>query len=240
MWTPALRVFALAAAVGGLAAAPAAAALFNTFSDRASFDAAADPDLFEDFNSAAQQVFAFNTSYLFNGFTITVLPRTDGTFGFVEAGITDTARSDIDGTARLVWGQDSWDGLQNGPDIVFTFNSALTAFGFDWRNTDPSDSYKVVVGTVEFGAISGQEPWPDRVSQGFFGIVSETPFTQLTLVHNDIGGILNDMSMDNIAMTRFDPPPPAPPPGVIPIPPALPLLGAGLVVLFGLGRRRRG
>lgn len=235
---PTRKIIAFAVLTMGVSTA-SNAAVINTFTNITDFTNAAGALILEDFNSSTQQRFTLNTAYQFNGFTVTALPHQGGGTG-PGAGISDTTRSDIDGTARLVWGRETF-GPNNGgwgPQIVFTFDAPTYAFGFDWRNTDPTDSYKLVVLGEDLGAGNTEVPWPRPRSlpgspsqaSGFFGLVSDTAFTTITLQQVARGGVLNDMSMDNVRLTQTS--------SSVPEPASLALLGLGLAGL-GFARRRR-
>lgn len=230
MTTEALRGGALAALLLAGTALPALAASFTPYTDRNDFNAAANPNLFENFNSFQAQTLAFDTAHAFNGFTVT--GERQGASPYIGFGLTDITWADIDGTMRLQWGQDSFGGSRDGPLLTFLFDNPLLAIGFDWRNEDTTDAYQMTIGDTNFGA-GTTAPWPRSRSTGFFGVVSDTPFTSMTLSQTVFGGVQNDMSMDNIAMNTTGET------GVIPLPATLPLLGAGLMALLGLGIHRR-
>lgn len=219
-----------------LAGVNASALTITTYTDLSDFDAAAGLLTLEDFNDSTLQRFDLGTPYSFNGFTITATNTFTNPVGI---GISDTTRSDIDGTPRLVWGENAFGGRRDGPDILFTFDAPIFALAFDWRNTDPTDSYKLVVLGQDFGAGHAEVPWPRPRSlpgspsqaSGFFGLISDTAFTTVTLQHVAKGGVLNDMSMDNVRFSQFDSPAPIPEPGT------LALLGIGLAGLVLLRRR---
>ncbi|MDV7393067.1 PEP-CTERM sorting domain-containing protein, partial [Arthrospira platensis SPKY1] len=75
-------------------------------------------------------------------------------------------------------------------------------------------------------------PYPVPVSSGFFGLVSDTAFTTVTLQQVARGGVLDDMSMDNVRFSPLSTPTP------VPEPTSLALLGLGLAGLGFLRRRR--
>ena len=201
-----------------------------TYTTAPAFATAAGPLSLENFNSSPLGRFNFGTAYQFNGFTITASPNPFGTGP--GAGIANTIKSNIDGTPRLVWGQDTFGpNLQGwGPQILFTFDTAVTAFGFDWRDTDVSDGYELVVLGNSIGGSISAVPYPRTSGTGFFGFVSDTPFSSVLLRQVQRGGVLEDMSMDNVRFSA----------AAVPEPASLAVFGIGACIAgFGAARRRR-
>jgi hypothetical protein len=170
----------------------------------------------------------------FNGFTVTAtalnnhgVAVADGT-GFryaTQSGLYST----IDGTPHLVWGRLPGVGTGNtGPTIDITFDAPITALGFDWKDVDSTDSYTLNVLDQSYGSVA---PWPYRRGDGFFGLISDTAFSTITLVSGpNKGGIVEPMSLDNLVHN-------AP---MVPLPGSLLLLGTGLVGLAEWRRFRKG
>ena len=112
-----------------------------------------------------------------------------------------------------------------------SFDTPISALGFDWSDQDLSDAYGMVVDSLlaDLGGSNPREvPWPDTPADafGFFGFTTDEPFTDVFIEHRIVSGSLGDMGIDNLTF--------------VPIPPALPLMAAGfggLVILASPGRR---
>jgi len=200
-----------------------------TYTNASTFSTAAGSLTLEDFNSSSLERFVFGTAYQFNGFTITASADPRGTGP--GAGIANTTASDIDGTQRLVWGrtfgpnQGGW-----GPQILFTFDTAVTAFGFDWNDRDTTDGYELVVLGNSIGSAASAVPYPRVSGSGFFGLVNDTPFSSVLLRQVQRGGFVEDMSMDNVRFST----------AAVPEPATLAVFGIGACIAgFGAARRRR-
>lgn len=112
----------------------------------------------------------------------------------------------------------------------FTFDDAIQAFAFDWRNTDTTgDRLRLMYESQSF-IVGGR-------GSGFFGIVSDVPFSAISPIRiGDSpggGGILNRGYLDNIRYSRSLAPNQVPEPGTVG------LLGLGLAGLICFGRKRR-
>ncbi|ENO79636.1 hypothetical protein C662_10681 [Thauera sp. 28] len=229
-----LKKLAIALTASIALASSANAAVINTFSNLAAFSAAAGTTALEDFNDSALGRFSYGVAYDFDGFTLTAAANPRGTGPGV--GIGNTARSTIDNTARLIWGSQTFgaNGSGWGPQIEFIFDAPTYAFGFDWRDTDSTDSYKLTVLGVDFGGATtgGLFPRNGTSTSGFFGLVSDTAFSSVLLQQVARGGVLDDMSIDNV---RFTPAPAS----AVPEPTVLALLSLGLLGLGAVRRKQR-
>jgi len=194
-----------------IAAGSAPAATITTYSTRAAFDLAVAPTTLEDLNSQTPSVSFIGTALDLGPFEV-LLTGSDVFFGEIEAG---TGPNNIDGTTYgNVLTSDSWG------DVVFTFDSAITAFGLDvdaWndyfiRTTVKADGTNVPV-TAQVG-----------VGSRFFGFSSDVSFTEVRFV----GGNGDGWGFDNIAFTDTS----------VPEPSSL-VLWAGLGVMGLIGARRR-
>lgn len=188
-----------------LAAAPEATAL-ETFSGRQGSGA----------NAPGQVIAATG----FNGFSIS--GNRNGDFFGISHGLTGGT---IDGTDFLSWG-----GINThiGPTFTFEFDDAITAFGFDYNDSDGSDRYGIVLST---GEAFDAPPFARFTGSGFFGLRSNTAFTSVTFrLANTPGGILETFGIDNVRSGTN--------PAAVPEPSSWALMIAGFG-LAGMGLRRR-
>lgn len=194
-------VFALATICGNATTSHAA---FTTYLSQPSFSTAAGATVVEDFNSYSQQVISApgNASYskAFSAFTVSGNGNGDWVgiaTGSQPAAINATNYLQISQSSILPGGSNG--NGNEGPTMVFSFATPITAFGFDWRDTDPTDSYKLVVNGVEFA----NPPFSSSgtgLGSGFFGLVAtggET-FTSISLIQNTSGGIVDPFGIDNV------------------------------------------
>lgn len=219
-----------------IATLPASASL-TSFTNQGSFTTAAGSLTLEDFNSiapfslATPAAPAFSTS--FPGFALS--GNGNGDFVAVAAGARP---GNLNGTNFLFWGQqDPVTGASTGnggvgPQFSFTFSSPITAFAFDWNDTDSTDSYKITINGTDFAT----PPFSTAgTASGFFGVVAtggET-FTSVTFTQNAAGGIIDPFGLDNLRLS-------AAPSGRVPEPGSLSLLAAALLAGAGVFKRRRG
>lgn len=172
-----------------------------TYTDQAAWEAASQATASYDFNSDVNGSF------------------TTKDFGDFEARLIHSqgySPAITGGELRLqLWNSNS--------ELDITFDSAINAFGFDWRNTDGSgDDIEIIIDgqSITFG--------PDRQS-GFFGIIADDAF--LTASFSDTagnGGALQYAYLDNFQY------------GVTSVsaPATLALFGLGLAGIAA-GRRRK-
>lgn len=193
----------LAAAI--LASAPAvpAAAAVTTFTS------------LESFLAAAPSVTTIET---FNGRPTGSLPSPGPVInapGFNGFGITGVRNGDYIGinhglTAGNINGTDflGWSGIDGGtgPTFTFTFAAPITAFAFDYNDRDGTDLYQITLA----GQVLANPPFSSFTGSGFFGAVSDTPFTTVTFSHSVVGGILEPIGIDNVRSNFFAAPVPEP------------------------------
>ncbi len=167
---------------------PAQALTFNVYTSEAAFQAAVGPTQVEDFQSYAPQTFASGVPYSFTGFDFTSTPGTapGSTAGIVPAG----GAGSPNGSAYLGWGAS---GSGGGPSSIFTFAGPQAAFGFQYRNTDPTDSYNLTIAGSSFPNVLTFS------STGFIGVVATDGFFSVAdLAYGASGGINDPAGIDNV------------------------------------------
>ena len=208
----------LAATLLTLTAAAAQASLI-TYTNKAAFLAAAGSLSTETFSSATVGTSTANYSGSFSNFTLTSVANGDKSgiaTGTIAGADNISIPSSFTGQNFYGWGNSNGGA---GPTTTFTFTSGITAFGFDWFNTDMSDRYSVTVNsqsTVVF----------NYASSGFFGVIDTAGFTSATIQTANYGGYLSTMGLDNVLTSNNS----------VPEPTSAALIALGLA---GLGMRRR-
>jgi hypothetical protein len=167
-------------------------AAITTYTDLTTYQAALSAtEEIENFNSATVGNFTDPINVTgFNFFRIT--GHTDGDNVGIFAG---TVGGNIDATQYL-----GWNGSGNGPTYTFIFDAVVTAFAFQWRDTDPTDVYRLVVTVNGVTSQYCDPPFSTSTGTGFFGIISDVPFTQATIENQAYGGTVDDFGLDNFRM----------------------------------------
>ena len=177
-----------------------------TYTDKAAWVAATGTTSLYDFNSDASGSF---TSKNFGDFNA-ALANQSGSF---LPTITNNGELKLQ-----TWNQASV--------LELTFNSSLSAFGFDWRNTDPTNDkieLNILGETFVFG--------PSR-SSGFFGLTSTVLFNSLGLSDSaGNGGALTSAYLDNFRYGDSV--------SAVPVPAALFLFAPALLGFLGFRRKAK-
>jgi len=182
----------------------AQAQVIVTYTNLASWSAAAGPSTVEDFSSSAVGFSTANYGPVaFNGFSISALSNGDnvGIANGAIGGFSTTPPAPFDGQNFFGWG-DGGNGNE-GATTTLTFTQPVFAFGFDWFNTDSTDRYQITLSP------SGQtfvSPPFDFTSQGFFGVVSDTPIDSATISTLEFGGYVDTEGFDNVRVAAVPEP----------------------------------
>jgi len=184
-----------------------------TFTNLALFQAAAGATVLEDFTAAAP----FNATGAFGPTAYTGFSLTGNGNGN-QIGVHSAALGGVlqPPLPASFAGQQffGWASATGGPGTIgtltFTFVNPIKAFGFDWFNTDTNDRYKVTVLGVDYSDPPFSTiPAQGVAATGFFGIVSDTPFTTLTISNVIFSGNITDEGFDNVRTSAAPVPEPA-------------------------------
>lgn len=210
------------------------------YNDLTSFNAAltAGTTTLETFDTALTGLLTLGDERLFDGFGFSY---TNSVGGNQRAGIyspfeiNQNAGTAINNTNSVGWGEYFNGAFMNagdGPNIVFRFFAPITAFAFDFSDSDSTDSYSVQFDT--------ETPFALAVGSGalqftsFFGFVSTEPFSTITFRQTATGGATETFSIDNIRTNGYRTPEDAA--AAVSAPASVALFGLSLL---GLMMRRR-
>jgi hypothetical protein len=187
------------------------ATIFSTFTDLAAFQFAAGSLSLEDLGGYPNEPVFFKD---LGDFTLTLDNSAIPPEGFYGGPVTIIDEALF--VQQCCW----WSVLQ------LTFDSPITALGFDWSNTDNTDSLELIINDLSF--VFGP---PGQ--QGFFGVVAtEGHFAMAGLSDTTGGGGgLNSGRIDNIRYSNSSPSP-------IPIPGTVGLFGLALLGLVAVRRKK--
>jgi hypothetical protein len=214
----------LAVLAGG--ASDVRAAIIAVYTNRADFDAA--------FAGAVRETWEGfrNNQIISDGATINGITyfSSAGNTVVTDAYATTSPRHGIgDNTVRLLDGGSTVSGFFGGGEsITFTFSTPLLAFGIDINTSAPNSvgDYKATIdGNPSNSVVSYRDPFPGYSTGQFLGFLSNTPFSTVTITDARNWTYTLD-TLRAVSAT------------IIPLPPALWLLGGALLALLAVSRRK--
>lgn len=232
-----MKLFATTLFAGAVLAASSAFAATTVYNNVTDFNAAlpGGTSTLETFDAEATGILTAGVERAFGGFALSFENiRGNQGVGILTPTQVNTANGTAIGTTnQLAWGERvGFSGTGDGPDVTFRFFAPITAFAFDFSDSDTTDSYSVTIGNeAPFQLASGTS----STFQSFFGLVSDTAFTTVVFKQTATGGFTEAFSIDNIRTNGFNTQEEA---NAVPVPASLPLLLAGFGGLAWLRRRK--
>ncbi|MEM9710184.1 MAG: VPLPA-CTERM sorting domain-containing protein [Pseudomonadota bacterium] len=241
------RISALAIAVG-MSTGSAQAITLTAFFDRLSFEAATDglKSTTEDFEAfTTLQILTGDGNDIGSGVTLDVSPDANANFDASEGNLEDNGfKGDGDLEIEVNNGY-MLDGTLGS--VAFNFPGEVLGFGFDFNEIDGGSDTTPDINTVEVafvlagetflmsdllglttnGINSATELGTFNLETGFLGLLSDTPFSTVTLVHGDDlvpGGTSGSVESIDLANLTF-----------VGEPSPIPLPAAGWLILAGVG-----
>ena len=211
-----------------LLSAGARAGSITQFTDRPTFDAAVGPTVVEDFTNTSH--FPISTGILNSS---TNLPSIGITPGVILPGVTYSApvtgngiEFNIDAGGGFVGG--FLDSLVNRPPLTATFDSRMSAFGFDTNGLIGGTTQSLVINFSSGPSATLALTLPSDDSLHFFGFQSSAQDIVSINLSGDsptFGFALDNFTYGNVSAT--------------PEPATITLLGLSLVGMCGFGWRRQ-
>lgn len=133
-------------------------------------------------------------------------------------------------TAPGISGGRLQDRLDGTGTTTFTFPTAMIAFGGEWDLAGPGG---VGTGIRLFAdGVEAPSQIPDTSAGGFFGVISDTPFSVIELREGTQGGAAETYDLDNVVFASADV-------AAVPAPPTVLLAAVGALGMLATKLRRR-
>ncbi|MDB2330499.1 hypothetical protein N9V74_02190 [Alteromonas sp.] len=175
-------------------------AIITSYTDRAAFIAALNGlgTIEETFDSQATNLFTSGFTLDLGDFIVSSTDVKSDNIGVVDSVPTQNLGSNQSVNGSRFFGIEGSDG---GPSFNIEFDSQRFIFGFDWLDGDSTDSYAMsVLGTTFENPPFGTS----TVGRGFFGIISDTAFTDVDFFQTAAGGYIGGFGIDNLLTSQID------------------------------------
>jgi len=175
-------------------------AIITSYTDRAAFTAALGglATIEEDFDSQSLNLFTSGFSLDLGDFIISSTDVANDNIGVVDGVPTQNLGNNqsVDGTRFF-----GIEGSGGGPGFNISFDTSRYVFGFDWLDGDNTDSYAMEV----LGQVFEDAPFGIRtVGRDFFGIISDTSFTDVDFYQTAAGGYIGGFGVDNLTTSQIN------------------------------------
>jgi hypothetical protein len=231
-----MKKMLLCQALLGLTFLGSAQASIIEYNDAASFNAAltSGTTTLETFDAETAGALTQGVEMLFEGFGFSFLNvRGNQQAGIATASDVNSAHGTaINSTNSVAWGERLFgvNGTGDGPDITFRFFAPITAFGFEFSDSDTTDSYSVQFDSAAPFALDIASRATTFIN--FFGFISDTPFTTIKFSQTATGGFTETFSIDNIITNGFKTQEDADNAVAVPEPSTIAIFGLSLLALF--------
>lgn len=189
------------------------AAIITTYTDRSSFIAALGglATIEEDFNGQSTNLFTSAFSLDLGDFIVSSSDVAGDQIGIVDSVTTNGSfftpsfptNQSVDGSRFF-----GINGSSGGPSFNVGFSTERFVFGFDWLDGDVTDSYAMtLLGQVFEGPPFSPATFPNTssdVPRGFFGIISDTSFSDVSFYQTEAGGSIAGFGIDNLITSQID------------------------------------
>jgi len=176
------------------------ASLITTFTDRASFlsNIGGLSTIEENFDAQSLNLYTSSFSLDLGDFIVSSQDVASDNIGVVDSVPTQNLGNNesVDGSRFF-----GIDGSNGGPSFKIAFDTQRFIFGFDWLDGDSTDSYALTV----LGQTFENPPFGrSTVGRGFFGIISDTAFTEVDFHQTAAGGYIGGFGIDNLTTSQID------------------------------------
>lgn len=175
-------------------------ALITTFTDRASFlsNIGGLSTIEENFDAQSLNLYTSSFSLDLGDFIVLYQDVAADNIGVVDGVPTQNLGSNqsVDGSRFF-----GIDGSNSGPSFKIAFDTQRFIIGFDWLDGDSTDSCAL---TVQGQTFESPPFGTSTVGRGFFGIISDTAFTEVDFHQTAAGGYIGGFGIDNLTTSQID------------------------------------